>query len=550
MTDDVTWEPPGPGSWTWLASHAPGAPTPWFWRFNAASIERGFEGALARFGAPVRTIVFRPVHGKVFQRVVPLVGASSNRKPPPAPILWLATRLHPEFRRRSRRAAAAFEQKVWRDVVREWETRERSTWETADLSLQDEDVDSCDDDALADHVRRALDHCTRGHERHFELHVIDLGPIGDLIAHCGRWGIGAHEVVAALEGSSPASTAGADEIKRLARLTTDAGRPLMSLDDVRAIGPEAADALDTYLRHFGWRMVTNYDVDGRTLIELPNAVLTAIRRAGADGTGHESAGERRDDATAALRERVPAAERATFDELLAEARLVYGLRDDNGPLTAEWPLGLLRRALLEAGRRLHARGAFDDPEHVVELTPEELQDHLTARVGPAADVVAARAAERAVQAKRRPPRHLGPEEAPPPLHVLPPILARVTEVVLAATAAMEASDDAAMLTGTGVGSEPYTGRARVADVPEDALAAMEPGDVLVAAFTNPAFNSLLSIAGAVVTEQGGVLCHAAVMARELRIPAVVGARGAMHEIGDGDTVEVDPVAGRVRVLTG
>ena len=51
-----------------------------------------------------------------------------------------------------------------------------------------------------------------------------------------------------------------------------------------------------------------------------------------------------------------------------------------------------------------------------------------------------------------------------------------------------------------------------------------------------------------VVEAGGVLSHAAVMARELELPAVIGAAGAMSTITDGDTVEVDPIAGSVRVM--
>jgi rifampicin phosphotransferase len=73
--------------------------------------------------------------------------------------------------------------------------------------------------------------------------------------------------------------------------------------------------------------------------------------------------------------------------------------------------------------------------------------------------------------------------------------------------------------------------------------------VLVVRATSPAFNAVLSIAGAVVTAEGGPLSHAAVLARELGIPAVVGASGAL-DLQDGALVEVDPRVGAVRVLTG
>ena len=67
--------------------------------------------------------------------------------------------------------------------------------------------------------------------------------------------------------------------------------------------------------------------------------------------------------------------------------------------------------------------------------------------------------------------------------------------------------------------------------------------------TSPAFNAVLMIAGAVVTADGGPMSHAAVLARELGIAAVIGASGALS-IPDGSTVEVDPVAGAVQVVAG
>jgi pyruvate,water dikinase len=76
---------------------------------------------------------------------------------------------------------------------------------------------------------------------------------------------------------------------------------------------------------------------------------------------------------------------------------------------------------------------------------------------------------------------------------------------------------------------------------------MEPGDVLVVRATSPAFNAVLGIAGAVITVDGGPMSHAAVLARELGIPAVVGVPGAL-DLTDGTLVEVDAAAGQVRVL--
>ena len=66
--------------------------------------------------------------------------------------------------------------------------------------------------------------------------------------------------------------------------------------------------------------------------------------------------------------------------------------------------------------------------------------------------------------------------------------------------------------------------------------------------TTPTWTSLFATASAVVTELGGVLSHAAVVAREYRLPAIVGVRLAMTTLRDGQMLEVDGNAGVVRVI--
>ena len=77
------------------------------------------------------------------------------------------------------------------------------------------------------------------------------------------------------------------------------------------------------------------------------------------------------------------------------------------------------------------------------------------------------------------------------------------------------------------------GRACVAASPEEALSRLEPGDVLVTTITTPAYEAIMPIAGAVVTEQGGLMGHTALVAREHGMAAVVGVVGATTAIPDG-----------------
>lgn len=188
---------------------------------------------------------------------------------------------------------------------------------------------------------------------------------------------------------------------------------------------------------------------------------------------------------------------------------------------------------------------------------DEVLGLLHGSAGPGADTIRDRAAARAAASAIVPPASLGEEEPMPDLSAFPRPLAQVTDMAMTCVSHLErvkAVVGAPVATGVagrglGVGGEAYAGRARVAHSAEEALGLLEPGDVLVVPFTTPAYNAVLSLAGGLVTEEGGALSHAAVLARELGLPTIVGVPGALAAITDGDHVEVDPTAGTVRILT-
>ncbi len=93
----------------------------------------------------------------------------------------------------------------------------------------------------------------------------------------------------------------------------------------------------------------------------------------------------------------------------------------------------------------------------------------------------------------------------------------------------------------------YEGIARLVTGPED-FGRLQPGDVLVTRSTSAAFNIILPLLGGIVTDRGGALSHAAIVAREYGIPGVVGCRDATTLIPDGARVRVDGEAGEARVL--
>ncbi len=102
-----------------------------------------------------------------------------------------------------------------------------------------------------------------------------------------------------------------------------------------------------------------------------------------------------------------------------------------------------------------------------------------------------------------------------------------------------------VLTGTGASPGIVRGTARTVHDP-DQFSVVRPGDVLVCRTTDPAWTPLFGVAAAVVTETGGMLSHAAIVAREYGIPAVLGVANALTRIKSGTTVVVDGTRGTVR----
>jgi len=546
----ATWEAPGPGSWTRDPSHGSGAPTPWFRRIVTEHTAPTYRGVMAERGGAIDTLDMQFVNGDVYRRMVPLIGAArDNGKLPPKPVLWLVTRVHPAFRSRNRIAATSLRDKPYLDVIDDWE-QERLEWMDTNRRFSAVDPTELGDTELADHLDRLDAHAVRGWIRHHQLHSSDLGPIGDLLLHARQWGLDPVHVMALLKGASPATTDAANHGKLIAEALRAADvdpAAVTDIAEVRAVAP-AAELLDAFLDEFGWRVVSGYDIADLTLHELPRAICSLIAGAGTS-PDHERAGSYSRTLEVERELRTQATDPAMFDTLLADARRAYGMRDDNGPLTWEWPTGLMRRAYLAAGLRLAGGGRIDDAALVFEMDQPELSAVLRGESVPTD--LASRAAHRRWESTQTGPPTLGPQpDGEPDLSAFPPALGRLMGIVAIAAGMLEPDPvvERIELTGLGIGDESYTGVARVASDPVALMEEMEPGDVLVTAWTAPSYNAVLSIAGAVVVQEGGLLSHAAVMARELGIPAVIGCHRAMEAISSGDRIEVDPAAGCVRIL--
>ena len=212
------------------------------------------------------------------------------------------------------------------------------------------------------------------HHRH-NAHA--LVPVGDFLLQAAAWtGRPPTTLLSVFDGYSPVSSVVAPEMR-------PALEALRKDDEARALlfsGGDAADVLarlrarvpevGEYIDSVHFRLLDGFDVTNPTIGERPEGLVGRLQTA-LDVDVDDAL--RRSDATAAeLRAAVPEEHRAAFDDLLAEARLVYRLRDERGLYSEISAIGLLRLALLELGRRLQQRGRVQVADDVLEAGVDEL----------------------------------------------------------------------------------------------------------------------------------------------------------------------------------
>lgn len=109
------------------------------------------------------------------------------------------------------------------------------------------------------------------------------------------------------------------------------------------------------------------------------------------------------------------------------------------------------------------------------------------------------------------------------------------------------SDDFKTLHGSVAFMGRVTGRAKIVNTPRD-ISKVKKGDIIISTQTNPDLLPAMKRAGAFVTDIGGITSHAAIVARELKKPCIIGTKIATNIFKDGDLIEVDAIKGDVRIL--
>jgi pyruvate,water dikinase len=303
-------------------------------------------------------------------------------------------------------------------------------------------------------------------------------------------------------------------------------------------GVEARDAIRAFLDQYGMRCVGEIDITRPRWNERPTTLVPLILgniRNFEPGAGARRFEQGRREAEAFAEEiltrlrALPDGERKAEEtrRKIDRVRTFIGYR--------EYPkYGIISRylvykqALLEEAERLVEAGVLREQEDIFSLTLPELRDVTRTHQVDAA-LIAQRADEYRANQALTPPR----------------VLTSEGEIV----AGSYRRDDlpAGALVGLAVSAGTIEGRARV--ILDMADAEVEPGDILVTAYTDPSWSPLFVAVAGLVTEVGGLMTHGAVIAREYGLPAVVGVERATHLIADGQRIRVHGTDGYVELLS-
>lgn len=315
-------------------------------------------------------------------------------------------------------------------------------------------------------------------------------------------------------------------------------------------GREFNAELRTFLETYGYRG-DKWGLRDPSWVDDPAPVIRNLREyIGQPDLDPVSRQERlaveREQAVAAARARLqgypqPVAEQFKF--LLKAASWGVVLSEDHGFWIDFGSVSRIRRVIMEFGRRLAVAGVIERPDDVFFLTFSELRQ---ATVDLPSSNLRRRVAVRRGELERfgtvTPPPVLGADPGQPPDDPVNRMLGKLFG------GPPPPAENPDVLRGSPGSRGKVSGPAKVIRSLSEAWK-LRRGDVLVAETTAPPWTPLFAVAAAVVTDTGGNLSHCAVVAREYRIPAVVGAGCATARIRDGQVLEVDGDAGTVRILS-
>ncbi len=305
---------------------------------------------------------------------------------------------------------------------------------------------------------------------------------------------------------------------------------------------------DKFLEVYGWRCERMLEWATPTWLEKPSLGIPLVKMAIASGATssldekHRQAKKDRESAEEELLAKVPVDQRDWFAALMRSAQMAGYFSEDHNYYCDLYTCAMGRWITREIGGRFADAGAIDDPEDIYFLVPGEIYKALIpmGRVR-LQSYVEARKAEWEGYLNVTPQMLLGNP-------AIMGQIARKDPVISAAASVPNVREEfKADLYGSASVPGVAEGVARVI-MTESELGELQPGEILVAPGTSAQWTPVFEIIKGLVTDGGGALSHAVIVAREYGVPAVTGCQEATRKIKTGDRVKVDGDLGIVFIV--
>lgn len=456
-----------------------------------------------------------------------------------------------------------------------WQKEWKPALETLWHYWQDFDLENATMDALREHLNGTIQRTVRMYEIHylmgspmwfaldeFEKYYTDL--------FSGATALDAHRLLQGFDNKTLQIGRALWDLSRLARQNPNVAELIggFSTNDILTQlpktpgGKEFQAALDHFLQTYGCR-TDLWDWGYPAWDEDPTPVFASLKayilQPDCDMLARlaETAAER-ESAIAEAREKLghyPLAVREHFETLLAAAQTALVMSEDHTYYIDFNGLGWVRRVVKEFGKRFTVSGQLYDASDVFYLKMDDLKVMAADPSLNLAELARNRRLELESWACHPAPFELGTRPVAP-LQLYSADARRMARYTGAWVADSDSfspwevtapHSDPNILRGHAGSSGKACGRARIILSLSDAQR-LEKGDILITTTTAPPWTPLFLTAGGLVTDAGGLLSHGAVVSREYRIPAVVGASIATTTIHDGQWIEVDGTNGLVRLL--
>ena len=338
----------------------------------------------------------------------------------------------------------------------------------------------------------------------------------------------------------------ADSIKKSEALTNVfATTSLANLQDALQASTEGAAFLSEVqqvLNVYGWRIANSHEFSDETWIENPVYIFEVITKYlnkdyNFDEEFAKVVAEREAKVASLLAQYEDSAEKAAFMQIHEWALQYWGVDEDHHFYIDTMLPAKARLLLLEIGELLVKAKAIHSAEDIFYFYLDELVE-LVQNPTDATATVTAHKEMLAQDAKKEIPANYGT----PPQEEAAPVIERIF-----GTKSAEVNEEEKTFKGYAASKGTHTGIVRIVRNQDD-FAKVKKGDVLVCKTTLPPWTVLFSIAGAVITDAGGILSHAGTVAREYKLPAVLGTKVATQLLKDGDVVTVDGTNGVVTIV--